>query len=260
VASGLWLEIGAQRRHYNSRIRATHSSKTTCVSAGDELKVGKHGTKFMATYTIIGGDQKEYGSVTADDLRKWITDGRLNAQSLAKEENDTEWRPLSAFPEFADVLGASSAPPPPLTVPVAASEGRDAALKLVKGPAIGLIVTAILNLVLALWSLVKLIFFHTDISQLYSGIPQFNDPQVQQLLHLAYGPLGIINSLFALAMSVLVLIGAMKMQSLRSFGFAFAAAILAMIPCLTPCCVLGLPFGIWALVVLNKPEVKSQFG
>jgi len=59
----------------------------------------------MATYTIIGGDQKEYGSVTADDLRKWIADGRLNAQSLAKEENDTEWRPLSAFPEFADALG-----------------------------------------------------------------------------------------------------------------------------------------------------------
>jgi hypothetical protein len=57
----------------------------------------------------------------------------------------------------------------------------------------------------------------------------------------------------------LVLIGAAKMQSLRSFEFAFAAAILAMIPCLTPCCVLGLPFGIWALVVLNKPEVKSQF-
>jgi hypothetical protein len=111
----------------------------------------------MATYTIIGGDQKPYSSVTADDMRKWITDGRLNAQSLAKEENDTEWRPLSAFPEFADVLAASSAPPPPLTAPVAgAGGGRDAALQLVKGPAIGLIVTAILNIILALWSLVRL--------------------------------------------------------------------------------------------------------
>ncbi len=66
----------------------------------------------MATYTIIGGDQKEYGSVTADDLRKWITDGRLNAQSLAKEENDTEWRPLSAFPEFADLFAAPAAAEP----------------------------------------------------------------------------------------------------------------------------------------------------
>jgi len=63
----------------------------------------------MATYTIIGGDQKPYSSVTPDDIRRWIADGRLNAQSFAKEENDTEWRPLSAFPEFADVLAASSA-------------------------------------------------------------------------------------------------------------------------------------------------------
>ena len=73
----------------------------------------------MATYTIIGGDQKQYGSVTADDLRKWIADGRLNAQSLAKEETDTEFRPLSAFPEFGAALAAQTAPPitppPPFT-------------------------------------------------------------------------------------------------------------------------------------------------
>ena len=33
----------------------------------------------MATYTIIGGDQKEYGPVTGDDLRQWMAEGRLNA-------------------------------------------------------------------------------------------------------------------------------------------------------------------------------------
>jgi hypothetical protein len=214
----------------------------------------------MATYTIIGGDQKPYSSVTPEDIRRWIADGRLNAQSLAREENDTEWRPLSAFPEFADAFAAGSAPPPPFgSPPAVVSEGHEAALQLVMGPAIGLKVTAILNSVLALWTLVKLTFFRSDLSQLYSDIPQLNDPQVQQLLHLAHGPLGIINGFFALAMSILVLIGAVKMQSLRSYEFAYAAAILAMIPCLTPCCVLGLPFGIWALVVLNKPEVKSQF-
>jgi hypothetical protein len=37
------------------------------------------------------------------------------------------------------------------------------------------------------------------------------------------------------------------------------AAILAMIPCLSSCCIVGLPLGIWALVVLSKPEVKSEF-
>ncbi len=66
----------------------------------------------MATYTIIGGDQKEYSLVTADDLRKWIADGRLNAQSLAKAESDTEFRPLSAFPEFADLFAAPAAAEP----------------------------------------------------------------------------------------------------------------------------------------------------
>ena len=37
------------------------------------------------------------------------------------------------------------------------------------------------------------------------------------------------------------------------------ASILAVVPCVSPCCLVGLPIGIWALVVLSKPEVKSQF-
>jgi hypothetical protein len=38
-----------------------------------------------------------------------------------------------------------------------------------------------------------------------------------------------------------------------------AASIIAIIPCFGPCCCLGIPVGIWALVVINKPEVKSAF-
>jgi hypothetical protein len=49
------------------------------------------------------------------------------------------------------------------------------------------------------------------------------------------------------------------MQKLQSYQFALTASIVAMVPCISPCCLFGLPFGIWALVVLNKPEVKSQF-
>ena len=57
---------------------------------------------------------------------------------------------------------------------------------------------------------------------------------------------------------LLVLLAAVQMKGLRSFGFAMTGAILAMIPC-NVCCLLGLPFGIWALVVLNRPDVKSAF-
>lgn len=211
----------------------------------------------MATYTIIGGDQKEYGSVTADDLRKWITDGRLNAQSLAKEEHDTEFRPLSAFPEFADVLGASSAPAPPLTAPLApAGDGRDAALQMVKGPAIGLKATAILGLFLVVVGLVVNIL---TLSGFHFGLQQMYDPQMQKFFNSLGGGLGIVQNIIGGIVGVIVLLGAAKMQKLQSYQFALTASIVAMVPCISPCCLFGLPFGIWALVVLNKPEVKSQF-
>ena len=70
----------------------------------------------MATYTIIGGDQKQYGGVSADDVRRWIADGRLDARSQMREETDTEFRALAAFPEFAAALAAQAArnAPPPI--------------------------------------------------------------------------------------------------------------------------------------------------
>ena len=63
----------------------------------------------MASYTLIGGDQKQYGPVTDEQLRQWILDGRVNPHSQVKAESDAEWRPLSAFPEFAAALAAKSA-------------------------------------------------------------------------------------------------------------------------------------------------------
>jgi hypothetical protein len=211
----------------------------------------------MALYTIIGGDQKPYSSVTPDDVRRWIADGRLNAESFAKEENDTEWRPLSAFPEFADALAAGSAPSSPLTAPMAgAGDGRYEALQLVKGPAIGLKVTAIVGLVLVVAGLVINVL---TLSGFHIGLQQIQDPQMQKLFNTLGGGLGIVQNIIGGVVGVIVLIGAAKMQKLQNYQFALTASIVAMLPCISPCCIFGLPFGIWALVVLNKPEVKSQF-
>ena len=65
----------------------------------------------MPNYFIIGGDGKQYGPVTADDLRQWIGEGRLDARSQVKAESDAEWRTLDGFPEFADLLGTPAAAP-----------------------------------------------------------------------------------------------------------------------------------------------------
>jgi GYF domain 2 len=60
-------------------------------------------------YKIIGGDQKQYGPVSTDEVRAWIAEGRLNAQTLAWAEGATDWKPLGSFPEFADALRAKAA-------------------------------------------------------------------------------------------------------------------------------------------------------
>jgi hypothetical protein len=49
------------------------------------------------------------------------------------------------------------------------------------------------------------------------------------------------------------------MLHLKNYGLCVAAAIIALVPCTSPCCCLGLPIGIWALVVLTKAEVKTAF-
>ena len=61
----------------------------------------------MANYVIIGGDGKQYGPVSGEDLRQWLAEGRLNALTLAKGEGDAEFRQLSAFPELADFFSQS---------------------------------------------------------------------------------------------------------------------------------------------------------
>src|SRR5436190_5509728 len=61
-------------------------------------------------YKIIGADGKQYGPVSADELRQWIATGRANAATLAQIEGMTDWKPLSSFPEFS---GTPSLSPPP---------------------------------------------------------------------------------------------------------------------------------------------------
>jgi hypothetical protein len=55
-------------------------------------------------YRIIGADQREYGPVSADQVRAWILQARLNGRTLLRLENEVGWKPLSDFPEFAATL------------------------------------------------------------------------------------------------------------------------------------------------------------
>ena len=56
-----------------------------------------------------------------------------------------------------------------------------------------------------------------------------------------------------------VLFSARQMLTGKNYGVCMAGAIIACIPMLTPLLVIGVPFGIWAVIVLRRPEVKAEF-
>ena len=196
-------------------------------------------------YKIIGADQKEYGPVSAEQLRAWIAEGRVNALTRILPEGATEWKVLGDLPEFA----AAS----PGTVPAmpAAPPSGSAGAEKVNGPAIGLIVVAILGVVLQIVSLI----FNLAGASILSNARMPNEAWANMFS----GTMGAVSSIIGILLSGVILFGGMKMKKLESYGLAMAASILAMIPCFSPCCLLGLPIGIWAVVVLAKPEVKSAF-
>ena len=214
----------------------------------------------MSNYTIIGGDGKQYGPIPEGDLRKWIAEGRLSAQSLAKGEGDAEFRPLSTFPELADAFAAP--PPPPGISPVLPGSvgDRNAGMDSVRVPAIGLMVSSIISFFMSLLGLIRIGSMKEQIQQIDSMLSQMNNPQAQQFFDVfakfMSGPFGIAQYLFQILISILIFIGAFKMLKLQSYEFAYAAGVLAVIPCITPCCgwILGLIFGIWAMIALGKAK------
>lgn len=82
--------------------------------------------------------------------------------------------------------------------------------------------------------------------------PQGAEQMGQVVGGLAGGSIGIV-------MDILVIVGAYNLMKLKKFSMAMTGAVIACIPCCGPCFVLGIPFGIWALVLLNNPEIKPHF-
>jgi hypothetical protein len=73
------------------------------------------------------------------------------------------------------------------------------------------------------------------------------------------GPAAVVGNVVALAIGGFIIFGLLKMMKGQSWGLSLAAVILGAIPCCGPCWCLGLPIGIWALVVLMNNEVKAGF-
>jgi hypothetical protein len=64
-------------------------------------------------YKIIGADQNEYGPITAEQVRQWVAEGRLNGLSKIQVDGSGVWKELRQMPEFSAILPPS---PPAITL------------------------------------------------------------------------------------------------------------------------------------------------
>jgi MFS family permease len=124
----------------------------------------------------------------------------------------------------------------------------------VQPAAICLIITGAINAGLGLFCVI-------------SGLIQISSPANRPVTGSEAERLGYFAGQFALLFVFLlglvagpvIIYGAVKMFNGSSYGWAKTASILAIIPFTSCCFLIGAPVGIWALVVLSKPEVKMFF-
>lgn len=91
---------------------------------------------------IIGIDGKEYGPISAEQLKQWISENRVNAQTRILADGTNDWRPLGSCPEFMDLIQAS---PPPVvgSWPSAPSVASERASKKIAAGICGILLGAL---------------------------------------------------------------------------------------------------------------------
>ncbi len=131
-----------------------------------------------------------------------------------------------------------------------------AAMRRVAAPAVALIVVSILGL---LMYLVVGGFYGFMIVMLSNGnhpfVPPGQDPQTVFVGCIFWIVVAVVGAI----VDIVILVGAIKIRKLENYGLAVTVAVLSLIPCISPGCLVGLPFGIWMLIVLCDNSVRAAF-
>lgn len=172
------------------------------------------------------------------------------ARSRAFANSCTDFTSYFKKQGFLAMSNPYSAPSPSQSPPPSFGGGGSS----VHGPATALMIVALVAVILGTLALCM------DIFLLVSGATEMldaqnNSPVPAQTRIIFRSFWGFV----LVCVSSFVLYGSIQMRAQKNYGIAKAAAIVAMIPLLGPCCILGIPFGIWAFVALNKPGVKESF-
>jgi hypothetical protein len=71
----------------------------------------------------------------------------------------------------------------------------------------------------------------------------------------------VLMSLVGIIGSVMLVVAGTRLRGLKSAPLVYAGSIMGMLPCCVgaPCCCIGLPIGIWAIVTMQDEQVKAAF-
>jgi hypothetical protein len=127
---------------------------------------------------------------------------------------------------------------------------RDESLQRLQAPAISMGVVAVFSLVVFLGCI------PIDLALAFTLPPRPGEPADAEVMR-SMGRASI--SVILIALHALIAAGAYFMYKGKLYPLALTGAIIASIPCCSPCYFLGMPFGIWALVVLFDAEVQRAF-
>ncbi len=119
-------------------------------------------------------------------------------------------------------------------------------------PAIGLIVVAALGLACSL--------FNVAFAATMDPLPQAGDsPIIIEMKKSGAGTVPLVVQAVFVFVNIFIIAGGVMMARVSNWGVALAASIVAMINFGSFCCLLGLPIGIWSVVILMQPDVKAIF-
>jgi Domain of unknown function (DUF4190)/GYF domain 2 len=68
-------------------------------------------------YKIIGQDGKEYGPITAEQLRRWILENRVESRTPVFTDGARDWTFAGLLPEFAALFPGGAPQVPPTIAP-----------------------------------------------------------------------------------------------------------------------------------------------
>lgn len=145
-----------------------------------------------------------------------------------------------------------------MTEKTISAQAKAEAVRQVSGPSAGLLITGIVGGIFSLIGLAALMI-GAGIASVAGLGSDWLDEVPWHLEEVFEGVFSIGFTLIELLVAGFIIYAALKIKELKQWGLGVAACIMAMLPCISPCCIIGLPLGIWCLVVLMRPEVRDSF-